>query len=189
MFGALIGMMVTGQKFSIIMTGTGNIALAGIVVNNAIVLLDTYNRMRSEGVSLPDAVVKTAAQRLRPILLTTVTTIAGLVPMATQVNLNFFERVVSVGSITSIWWVQLSTAIIAGLAFSTLLTLVLIPCMLALPHNVVNFVQSVGSVGNAAKELVRGKKPKVVAPTPDVQVETPPTMKPQMATTMSEAAE
>ena len=94
-FGALIGMMVTGQKFSIIMTGTGIIALAGIVVNNAIVLLDTYNRMRSEGVSIPDAVVKTAAQRLRPILLTTVTTIAGLVPMATQINLNFFERIIS----------------------------------------------------------------------------------------------
>ncbi len=139
-FGALIGMMITGQKFSIIMTGTGIIALAGIVVNNAIVLLDTYNRMRKDGVDLQDAIVKTSAQRLRPILLTTITTIAGLIPMATQINLNFFEQVISIGGITAIWWVQLSTAIIAGLAFSTLLTLFLIPTMLALPTNLIRFI-------------------------------------------------
>lgn len=145
-FGAMIGMMVTGQKFSIIMTGTGIIALAGIVVNNAIVLLDTYNRMRAEGIAIPDAIVKTSTQRLRPILLTTITTIAGLIPMATQINLNFFERVVSVGGITSIWWVQLSTAIIFGLAFSTLLTLILIPTMLALPTNVKNLLSRSPSV-------------------------------------------
>ncbi|MEM8794173.1 MAG: efflux RND transporter permease subunit [Pseudomonadota bacterium] len=145
-FGALIGMMVMEQKFSIIMTGTGIIALAGIVVNNAIVLLDTYNRMRRDGTDIPDAVVKTAAQRLRPILLTTITTIAGLIPMATQVNLNFFERVISIGGITSIWWVQLSTAIIFGLAFSTLLTLVLIPSMLAFPRNIVRASRKVASL-------------------------------------------
>lgn len=144
-FGALIGMMVTGQKFSIIMTGTGIIALAGIVVNNAIVLLDTYNRMRTDGVDVPDAIVKTAAQRLRPILLTTITTIAGLIPMATQINLNFFQQVVSIGGITSIWWVQLSTAIIFGLAFSTLLTLILIPTMLALPLNAMNTISKAKS--------------------------------------------
>ncbi|MEM8836878.1 MAG: efflux RND transporter permease subunit [Pseudomonadota bacterium] len=145
-FGALIGMMVMEQKFSIIMTGTGIIALAGIVVNNAIVLLDTYNRMRRDGTDIPDAVVKTAAQRLRPILLTTITTIAGLIPMATQVNLNFFERVISIGGITSIWWVQLSTAIIFGLAFSTLLTLVLIPSMLAFPRNIARASRKVASL-------------------------------------------
>jgi len=145
-FGAMIGMMVTGQKFSIIMTGTGIIALAGIVVNNAIVLLDTYNRMRAEGIAIPDAIVKTSTQRLRPILLTTITTIAGLIPMATQINLNFFERVVSIGGITSIWWVQLSTAIIFGLAFSTLLTLILIPTMLALPTNVKELLSGSTSV-------------------------------------------
>ena len=137
-FGALIGMMVTGQKFSIIMTGTGIIALAGIVVNNAIVLLDTYNRMRADDIDIPDAIVKTATQRLRPILLTTITTITGLIPMATQISLNFFQPVISIGGITSIWWVQLSTAIIFGLAFSTLLTLILIPTMLAMPLNIKN---------------------------------------------------
>ena len=188
-FGALIGMMVTGQKFSIIMTGTGIIALAGIVVNNAIVLLDTYNRMRSEGVSVPDAVVKTAAQRLRPILLTTVTTIAGLVPMATQINLNFFERIISVGSITSIWWVQLSTAIIAGLAFSTLLTLILIPCMLALPRNIVVFAQSAGTLSTAAKERMRGQRQYAQGPDPAPQLDTVAKTKPQVTAPISEAAE
>lgn len=133
--GVLIGLMVTGQKFSIIMTGTGVVALAGIVVNNAIVLIDTYNRLRHEGAAPKEAVLKTSAQRLRPILLTTITTIAGLIPMATQVNFDFFNRVVAVGGITSIWWVQLSTAIIAGLAFSTLLTLLLVPVLLSMPSN------------------------------------------------------
>lgn len=131
--GVLLGMLATGQKFSVIMTGTGVVALAGIVVNNAIVLMDTYNRMRAQGLPALDAVLRTCAQRLRPILLTTVTTIMGLVPMALQINFNFFDRIIQVGGITSIWWVQLSTAIISGLAFSTLLTLILIPTMLAMP--------------------------------------------------------
>ncbi|MEO1143252.1 MAG: efflux RND transporter permease subunit, partial [Pseudomonadota bacterium] len=88
--GVLIGMLIFGQKFSIIMTGTGIIALAGIVVNNAIVLIDTYNRLREEGASVHDAILKTSGQRMRPIMLTTITTIMGLVPMAMQVNLDFF---------------------------------------------------------------------------------------------------
>ncbi|MCV6601064.1 MAG: efflux RND transporter permease subunit [Cohaesibacter sp.] len=132
-FGVLLGMLITGQKFSIIMTGTGVVALAGIVVNNAIVLIDTYNRFRHDGIDVVEAIVKTAAQRIRPILLTTITTIAGLIPMATEVNFNFFERIISVGSITATWWVQLSTAVISGLAFSTILTLILIPVLLAFP--------------------------------------------------------
>ncbi|MCB1462981.1 MAG: efflux RND transporter permease subunit [Nitratireductor sp.] len=135
MVGVLIGMMLTGQKFSIVMTGTGIVALAGIVVNNAIVLIDTYNRLRSEGVDVHAAVLKTSAQRFRPIFLTTFTTILGLVPMAMSVNLDFIHRVISVNSLSAIWWVQLSTAIIFGLAFSTLLTLILTPVMLSLPGN------------------------------------------------------
>lgn len=134
--GVLIGMMITGQKFSIIMSGTGVVALAGIVVNNAIVLIDTYNRLRSEGADVHDAILKTSAQRMRPIMLTTVTTILGLIPMALAINVDFFERVVSYGSITAIWWIQLSTAVISGLAFSTLLTLILIPVLLSMPANI-----------------------------------------------------
>ncbi|MEM6382454.1 MAG: efflux RND transporter permease subunit [Pseudomonadota bacterium] len=132
-FGVLLGMALTGQAFSIIMTGTGILALAGIVVNNAIVLMDTFNRFRADGMAVVEAALKAAAQRSRPILLTTITTIAGLIPMALQVNLNFVERVIQVGSITSIWWVQLATAVISGLAFSTVLTLLIIPVMLCLP--------------------------------------------------------
>jgi len=99
-------------------------------------LIDTYNRMREDGVKdIRQAVIKTAAQRLRPILLTTGTTILGLIPMALQINFNFFTQTTSVGGITSIWWVQLSTAIISGLAYSTVLTLIMIPTLLALPHN------------------------------------------------------
>lgn len=135
--GVLIGLTVTGQKFSIIMTGTGVVALAGIVVNNAIVLIDTFNRLRSEGVETREAMLKTSAQRMRPIMLTTITTIMGLVPMALQINMNFFEQTIAYGGITSVWWVQLSTAVIFGLAFSTLLTLIFIPSMLALPANIV----------------------------------------------------
>ncbi len=132
--GVLIGMMVTGQKFSVIMTGTGIVALAGIVVNNSIVLMDTYNELRRDhGISGLDAVLKTCAQRIRPIMLTTITTIMGLVPMALQVNFDFFTPAIQVGSITSVWWVQLSTAVIFGLGFSTILTLLVIPTLLAMP--------------------------------------------------------
>ncbi|KZM47805.1 efflux RND transporter permease subunit [Labrenzia sp. OB1] len=132
-FGVLLGMLVTNQPFSIIMTGTGVVALAGIVVNNAIVLIDTYNRFIEDGLPPLDAILKTSAQRIRPILLTTITTIAGLIPMATMVNFDFFNQVIAYGGITAVWWVQLATAVISGLAFSTLLTLLMIPVMIAAP--------------------------------------------------------
>lgn len=131
--GALIGMVVTGQPFSVIMTGTGIVALAGIVVNNSIVLIDTFQRLRRETTDVIEAVLRTAGQRLRPIMLTTITTIFGLLPMATQLNLNFVTREIVVGGPVAVWWAQLSTAIIFGLGFSTLLTLVLVPVLLAAP--------------------------------------------------------
>ena len=131
--GALIGMVVTGQPFSVIMTGTGIVALAGIVVNNSIVLIDTFQRLREETKDAAEAVLRTAGQRLRPIMLTTITTMFGLLPMATQINLDFASREIVVGGPVAVWWVQLSTAIIFGLGFSTLLTLVLIPVLLAAP--------------------------------------------------------
>ena len=131
--GVLIGMMVTGQPFSVIMTGTGIVALAGIVVNNSIVLIDTYQRLLGEGMSAVEAVLRTAGQRLRPIMLTTITTMFGLLPMALQINLDFAAREIVFGGPVAAWWVQLSTAIIFGLGFSTLLTLVLVPVLLAAP--------------------------------------------------------
>ena len=131
--GVLLGMVVTGQNFSVIMTGTGVVALAGIVVNNSIVLIDTYQRLRSAGLDRTTAILKTSGQRLRPILLTTVTTMIGLLPMAIQTSVDVVQRTIQIGEPTSAWWVQLSTAIIFGLGFSTLLTLILVPVMLTLP--------------------------------------------------------
>ncbi|MBI1385202.1 MAG: AcrB/AcrD/AcrF family protein [Rhizobiales bacterium] len=132
--GVLLGMLITRQPFSIIMTGTGVVALAGIVVNNSIVLIDTFNHLRRvEGYGTIDAVLRSCAERFRPVFLTTITTIFGLLPMAMQVNVDFFTPQIALGSITSIWWVQLSTAIISGLLFSTLITLVLTPTLLAWP--------------------------------------------------------
>jgi len=119
--------------FSIIMTGTGLVALAGVVVNNAIVLIDTYQSLLKRGMSVKDATLRAAAQRIRPILLTTVTTILGLLPLMFQLNVNFLERTVTIGSMTSAWWVHMSTAMVFGLAFSTILTLVFAPVMLAAP--------------------------------------------------------
>lgn len=131
--GVLIGMVVTGQAFSVIMTGTGIVALAGIVVNNSIVLIDTYQRLREDAMDPVEAVLRTAGQRLRPIMLTTITTMFGLLPMALQINFDFVTREIVLGGPVSVWWVQLSTAIIFGLGFSTLLTLVLVPVLLAAP--------------------------------------------------------
>jgi len=155
--GVLIGMMITGQKFSFIMTSTGIVALAGIVVNNAIVLIDTYNGLRKEGIAPRDAMLATCVQRVRPVLLTTITTIAGLIPMATEMSFDFVAPAVTIGSITSIWWVQLSTAIISGLAFSTLLTLLVIPVMLVYPSML--YGSAIGSGKNiwAFSLLLKGK--------------------------------
>ncbi|MEP3275212.1 MAG: efflux RND transporter permease subunit [Stappiaceae bacterium] len=171
--GVLLGMMITGQKFSIIMTGTGVVALAGIVVNNAIVLIDTYNRFRHDGVDPLEAALKTSAQRIRPILLTTITTIAGLIPMATATNFDFFNQVTSVGGITAIWWIQLSTAVISGLAFSTILTLVMIPTMLALPSVWVNAFTR-GSKSNKDENVPRVETETIEPSTPKVAAQVVP---------------
>ncbi|MGF1455166.1 MAG: efflux RND transporter permease subunit [Alphaproteobacteria bacterium] len=131
--GVLVGMMVMGQTFSVIMTGTGIVALAGIVVNNNIVLIDTFQRLVRDGLDLREAVVRTAAQRVRPVLLTTITTMCGLLPMMFALNVDFFGRQISVGGPVAVWWVQLATAVVFGLGFATVLTLVITPVMLAAP--------------------------------------------------------
>jgi multidrug efflux pump len=136
MIGALLGMVVMGQTFSVIMTGTGLLALAGIVVNHNIVLIDTYHRHLKEGMEPIEAVIRSSAQRLRPVFLTTITAIGGLFPMMYAVEINFWNRTVQVGSANAGMWVQLSTAVIFGLAFSKVITLGLTPAMLALPHRV-----------------------------------------------------
>jgi len=114
------------------MTGIGVIALAGIVVNNNIVLIDTYARLVKSGMEPMEAVVRTGTQRLRPVLLTTITTIFGLLPMVFQMNIDFVARDISIGAPSTQWWVQLSTAVAFGLSFATILTLFVTPSLLAL---------------------------------------------------------
>ncbi|MEP0070128.1 efflux RND transporter permease subunit [Pyruvatibacter sp.] len=150
--GVLLGMVITGHTFSVIMTGTGIVALAGIVVNNNIVLIDTFQGLLARGMDPVEAVLRTAGQRLRPVLLTTITTICGLLPMATQINVGFFDRSVTYGGPVAVWWVQLSTAIISGLSFATLLTLVVTPVMLAAPTVI---RQSSWNIRETAENLLR----------------------------------
>lgn len=128
--GVLLGLLITGQPFGIVMSGVGVIALAGIVVNNNIVLIDTYDRLRLVEPDAKLALLRTGAQRLRPVLLTTVTTILGLLPMVLSMNIDFFSRQITVGAPSTQWWTQLSSAIAFGLAFATVLTLVVTPSAL-----------------------------------------------------------
>ncbi len=128
--GVLVGMLVMDQTFSIIMTGTGIVALAGIVVNNNIVLIDTYQEY-SQYMPRIDAIVRTAQSRIRPVLLTTITTMAGLAPMMFGLSLDFINGGYSIDSPTSLWWKQLATAVVFGLGIATVLTLVFTPSMLA----------------------------------------------------------
>ena len=154
--GVLLGMVITGQTFSVIMTGTGVVALAGIVVNNSIVLIDTYQRLLATGMDKVDVILKAAGQRLRPILLTTTTTMIGLFPMAIQASVDVFNRSIQMGEPTAAWWVQLSTAIIFGLGFSTLLTLIIVPVMLILPDTLRRRLTLRSNAGDLRRTLGRG---------------------------------
>lgn len=138
--GVFVGLLVTNEPFDVVMTGIGVIALAGIVVNNNIVLIDTFDhfkrqRLQTQGGAWSaqdglETVLKTGAQRLRPVLLTTFTTILGLIPMVLQTNIDFVTREVSIGAPSTQLWVSLATAIVFGLVFATILTLVVTPSAL-----------------------------------------------------------
>ncbi|PIE11956.1 MAG: MFS transporter [Rhodobacterales bacterium] len=130
--GVLLGLMITGRPFGVVMGGIGVIALAGIVVNNNIVLIDTFNDLRAAGMSAYEAAVRTGAQRLRPVLLTSVTTALGLMPMVIGLNINFFSREIVYGAPSTQWWTELSSAIAGGLMVATVLTLVVTPALLML---------------------------------------------------------
>ncbi len=134
--GVLLGLILTGYAFSAIMTGVGIVALAGIIVNNNIVLIDTFNYLRKEN---PDwttqrVIVQTGCLRLRPVFLTTFTTGFGLLPMAMGISIDLIGREVEVGGPVASFWVQLASAIVSGLSFATVLTLVVTPAMLMAPQ-------------------------------------------------------
>jgi len=130
--GVLMGLLITGQAFGIVMVGMGVIALAGIVVNNNIVLIDTYNELRGQGMTPSEAALEAGCLRLRPVLLTAITTVLGLMPMVLGINVDLFTPALGFNAPSAQWWTQMSSAIAGGLTFGTALTLLLTPCMLVI---------------------------------------------------------
>jgi len=134
--GVLLGHLIMNKPFGIVMSGVGVITLAGIVVNNNIVFIDTYNVLRQRGNEAFEAIVRTCAVRLRPVLLTTVTTILGLLPMVFALNIDLVNRDISIGAPSTQYWTQLSSSVAGGLAFATVLTLFLTPSLLMIQARV-----------------------------------------------------
>jgi multidrug efflux pump len=126
----LLGLMLMRKPFGVVMGGIGVIALAGVIVNNNIILIDTYNHLRAAGMKAREAVLRTGAMRMRPVLLTAGTAILGLLPMAFGINPDLIHRVVTVGSPGAQWWILLASAVAGGLAFATPITLILTPALL-----------------------------------------------------------
>jgi multidrug efflux pump len=133
--GVFVGLLATGQPFGIVMTGIGVVALAGIVVQNNIVLIDTFDQLARTSPGIREALVQTGRERLRPVLLTAFNTVLGLLPLMLGINIDLFAREVTVDAPATQWWIQLSTAICFGLGFSTILTLLVTPCALMLRGN------------------------------------------------------
>ncbi len=127
LIGVFWGLIVTATPFGIIMTGIGVISLAGVVVNNAIVLLDFVQQARARGVEKTQAVIDSGAIRMRPVLLTAVTTVLGLIPLTLGINLDFFKGTITFGGDSSQWWGPMGVAVIFGLTVATVLTLVIVP--------------------------------------------------------------
>ncbi len=130
--GVLLGLLIMGQPFGVVMTGIGVIANAGVIVNNNIVLIDTYDRLRREGVAAYEAIVETCRERARPVVLTAVAAILGVLPIAFGMNVEFVNREITMGAPATQWWISLSTAIVFGLGFATILTLIVTPAALML---------------------------------------------------------
>ena len=134
--GVLLGLLISQNTFSTVLTGVGIVALAGIVVNNNIVLIDTYNFIRSRNpqISASNAVFNAARERFRPVMLTTITTVVGLLPLANGMSIDLINRTYTIGGMVSSWWQPLASAIVNGLLVATILTLLLTPAMLLVPE-------------------------------------------------------
>ncbi len=130
--GVFLGLMIMGQPFGIVMSGIGVIALAGVVVNNNIVLIATYDQLRDDGMAKVEAILETCRERARPVVLTALTAIFGVLPIAFGLNLELLNHETTMGAPSTQWWISLSSAIVFGLAFATILTLIVTPSMLVL---------------------------------------------------------
>jgi multidrug efflux pump len=155
--GVLLGLLVMSMPFSIVMTAVGTIALAGVVVNNNIVLIDTYAYLRNQGMDKIEAVLETCRERVRPVMLTAVTAILGVLPIAFGANLALLSHEVTLGAPSTQWWIALSSAIVFGLAFSTLLTLVVTPAALVVFTRDNESIAQGGIISQLWRRL-RGKK-------------------------------
>jgi multidrug efflux pump subunit AcrB len=132
LIGVFLGLIITQKPFGVIMTGMGVISLAGVVVNNAIVLIDYINVLRKHGKGCREAILMAGCTRFRPVMLTAVTTVLGLIPMAVGVSLDVHNFGIVIGSDMSQWWGPMSTAVIFGLIVATVLTLVVVPALYSL---------------------------------------------------------
>jgi len=133
--GVFIGLLIMQQPFGVVMTGLGVISLAGVIVNNNIVLIDTYDHLRAEGMAATEAIMKTCAERARPVVMTAFSSALGVAPIAFGLNVDFIEREVTMGAPATQWWIQLSSATLFGLTFATILTLIVTPAALQLVAN------------------------------------------------------
>jgi multidrug efflux pump subunit AcrB len=144
--GVLLGIVVFRMPFVIIMTGVGIISLAGVVVNNAIVLVDYIDILRErDGMDRHEALVEGGKTRFRPVVLTAITTVLGLIPLAIGLNFDFFGFFGSLspnfywGGEQAAWWGPMAIAVIVGLTFATVLTLILVPVMYSLVDDTSDF--------------------------------------------------
>ena len=153
--GVFLGLLISGNPFIITQSGVGIIALAGIVVNNNIVLLDTYFRFRDRAASTYDAILRTGVERLRPVFLTTATTVMGLVPMALQIGVDFFDRSIEFGAPALQFWKHLAIAIVFGLIFASLLTLVVTPAALMAQRNFLTWFRNIRNKGGSQADDAR----------------------------------
>lgn len=133
--GMFFGLLITHQAFSIVMCGIGAIALSGIIVSNNILMMVTFDDLKLRYHDIREAILRTCAERLRPIVLTKLTAGLGLLPIMLGLNLNFAERIITHGEPSTQWWIQLSTCIVTGIAFASPLTLIVTPCILMLREN------------------------------------------------------
>ncbi|MDR0406589.1 MAG: efflux RND transporter permease subunit [Holosporales bacterium] len=133
--GVFLGLFLRGMPFGVVMGGIGIIGLAGVIVSNNIIFIDTYDHFRDRIKNARERIIRTGAQRLRPVFLTKITVILGLLPMMYGLGIDFLEPSISFGAPSTQWWQQLATCIVSGVIFASVLTLILTPCLLMVREN------------------------------------------------------
>ncbi len=134
--GVLIGLLITQQPFGIVMGGIGLIALSGIIVSNNIIFIDTFDTLYKNDPkphtfeTLRDIILRTGVQRLRPVILTKLTIVLGLLPLMLGLNINYIDRIITFGAPSGQWWTLLATTIVFGVLFASPLTLIVTPSAL-----------------------------------------------------------